>query len=80
MSTKSPKISIIVPVYKAEKYLYRCVDSILAQTFSFFEVLLIDDGSPDVEKIRDNSTFYYHYQIIHKKPPLRASEVIFSDA
>ena len=47
MSTKSPKISIIVPVYKAEKYLYRCVDSILAQTFSFFEVLLIDDGSPD---------------------------------
>ena len=47
MSTRSPKISIIVPVYKAEKYLHRCVDSILAQTFSDFEVLLIDDGSPD---------------------------------
>ena len=43
----TPKISVIVPVYKAEKYLHRCVDSILAQTFQDFEVLLIDDGSPD---------------------------------
>jgi len=42
-----PAISVIVPVYKAEKYLHRCVDSILAQTFTDFEVLLIDDGSPD---------------------------------
>ena len=42
-----PKVSIIVPVYKAEKYLNRCVDSILAQTFTDFELLLIDDGSPD---------------------------------
>ena len=42
-----PAISVIVPVYKAEKYLNRCVDSILAQTFEDFEVLLIDDGSPD---------------------------------
>lgn len=42
-----PKISVIVPVYKAEAYLHRCVDSILAQTFQNFEVLLIDDGSPD---------------------------------
>ena len=46
MITK-PAISIIVPVYKAEKYLHRCVDSILAQTFTDFEVLLIDDGSTD---------------------------------
>ena len=43
----TPKISVIVPVYKAETYLHRCVDSILAQTFTDFEVLLIDDGSPD---------------------------------
>lgn len=42
-----PKVSVIVPVYKAEKYLHRCVDSILAQTFKDFELLLIDDGSPD---------------------------------
>lgn len=43
-----PEISIIVPVYKVEKYLHRCVDSILAQTFTDFELLLIDDGSPDL--------------------------------
>lgn len=47
MNETTPKISVIVPVYKAEEYLHRCVDSILAQTFQDFEVLLIDDGSPD---------------------------------
>lgn len=43
----TPKVSIIVPVYNAENYLRRCVDSILSQTFSDFEILLIDDGSLD---------------------------------
>ena len=43
----TPKISVIVPVYKVEQYLPRCIDSILAQTFTDFELLLIDDGSPD---------------------------------
>lgn len=43
----SPKISIIVPVYKVEQYLPKCVDSILAQTYQDWELLLIDDGSPD---------------------------------
>ena len=47
MNETTPKISVIVPVYKTEAYLHRCVDSILAQTFQDFEVLLIDDGSPD---------------------------------
>ena len=42
-----PKVSIIVPVYKVEPYLHRCVDSILAQTFTDFELILVDDGSPD---------------------------------
>ena len=42
-----PKISVIVPVYKAEAYLHRCVGSLLTQTFTDFEVLLVDDGSPD---------------------------------
>lgn len=46
-SIMQPKISIIVPIYKAEEYLRRCVDSILAQTFTDFEILLVDDGSPD---------------------------------
>lgn len=42
-----PTISIIVPVYKVEQYLHRCVDSILNQTFTDFELILVDDGSPD---------------------------------
>ena len=42
-----PEISVIVPVYKAEAYLRDCIDSILAQTFSDLEVILVNDGSPD---------------------------------
>lgn len=42
-----PKISVIVPVYRAEAYLKTCVDSILSQTFADLEVFLVDDGSPD---------------------------------
>ena len=41
------KLSIIVPIYKVEPYLHRCVDSILNQTFTDFECILVDDGSPD---------------------------------
>lgn len=43
----NPLISVIVPVYKVEPYLKRCVDSIRNQTYSNLEILLIDDGSPD---------------------------------
>lgn len=42
-----PLISVIVPVYKVEKYLGRCVESVLSQTYENIEILLIDDGSPD---------------------------------
>jgi len=42
-----PEISVIVPVFKVEQYLHECVDSILAQSFTDFELILIDDGSPD---------------------------------
>lgn len=41
------EISVIVPVYKVEKFLHRCVDSILCQSFRDFELILVDDGSPD---------------------------------
>jgi glycosyltransferase involved in cell wall biosynthesis len=47
MNHKKGLISIIVPVYKAEKYLSRCVESILAQSYKNFEIILIDDDSPD---------------------------------
>ncbi|WP_321426545.1 glycosyltransferase [uncultured Bacteroides sp.] len=43
----NPTLSIIVPVYKVEKYIHKCISSILNQTFTDFELILIDDGSPD---------------------------------
>ena len=45
--TGNNKVSIIVPVYKVEKYIHRCVDSILGQTYSNLEIILVNDGSPD---------------------------------
>ena len=43
----TPFFSIVIPVYNVEKYLNECVDSVLIQTFTDFEVILVDDGSPD---------------------------------
>lgn len=42
-----PEFSVIVPIYKVEPYLPQCIDSILAQTYADFELILVDDGSPD---------------------------------
>ena len=42
-----PKISVIVPIYNVEDYLPKCIDSILNQTFTNFELILVDDGSTD---------------------------------
>ncbi len=47
MNNNHPQISVIVPVYNAEKYLTQCIDSILEQDFTDYELLLIDDGSKD---------------------------------
>jgi glycosyltransferase involved in cell wall biosynthesis len=62
-----PVISIIVPVYKVEPYLRKCIDSIIAQTFTDFECILIDDGSPDncsaicdEYAVRDNRIIVIH--------------------
>ncbi len=47
LHNKEPEISIIIPVYNVEKYLARCLDSVLGQSFGDFEVILLNDGSTD---------------------------------
>ena len=63
------EISMIVPVYKAEKYLNRCIDSLLAQTYTDFELILVDDGSPDKSgKICDDyAAKDSRIKVIHKE-------------
>ena len=46
--SNQPLISVIVPIYKAEKYLSVCVESILKQTYRNLEIILVDDASPDM--------------------------------
>ena len=62
-----PKISIIVPVYNTEKYLPRCIDSILNQTFKDFELILINDGSTDLsaEIIEDYARMDKRIKTLH---------------
>lgn len=66
-NSSMPQISLIVPVYNAEKYLHRCINSILEQTFTDFELLLINDGSKDMSgKIcdeyaaKDSRVYVFH--------------------
>lgn len=63
-----PKISVIVPVYKCEQYIHRCVNSILNQTFSDFELILVDDGSPDNcgEICEDYAKKDFRVKVIHQ--------------
>ena len=64
-----PLVSIIVPVYNVENYLKRCVDSILAQTFIDYELILVDDGSYDSsDKICDEyAAKFDKIYVIHQK-------------
>lgn len=65
----SPAISIVMPVYKAEHYLNRSLNSILAQTFSDWEAILVDDGSPDGSGIilDEYAKKDSRFRVIHKK-------------
>lgn len=65
----TPKISVIVPVYKVENYLDRCVKSILNQTYDNLEILLVDDGSPDScpRLCDDYAKSDDRVRVIHKK-------------
>jgi glycosyltransferase involved in cell wall biosynthesis len=69
MNDKKGLISIIVPVYKAEKYLSRCVESLLSQTYKNIEIILIDDDSPDnCPQLCDNyAKQYKNINVIHLK-------------
>ena len=64
-----PQISVIVPAYKVEKYLEQCLESILNQTFADFELILVDDGSPDrCGEICDEYADRYDFiTVIHKE-------------
>lgn len=61
-------VSVIVPIYKAENYLHRCIDSILAQSFQNFQLVLVDDGSPDKsgEICDDYALLDSRIEVIHK--------------
>lgn len=65
----NPLISVIVPVYNVEKYLNRCIDSILNQTFKQIEIILVDDGSTDKSSIicDEYCDSYENVKVIHKE-------------
>ena len=62
-------ISVIVPVFKAERYIHKCLDSLVSQTFENYEILLIDDGSPDKsgEICDEYAKKNKRIKVIHKK-------------
>ena len=68
-SKKEPLISVIIPIYKVEKYLDKCVESVVNQTYKNLEIILVDDGSPDnCPKMCDEwANKDNRIKVIHKK-------------
>ena len=64
----NPKVTIVIPVYKTEKYLAASVRSAIDQTYGNLEIILVDDGSPDgsPEICDDFAKKYAHVSVIHK--------------
>ena len=64
-----PYISVIIPVYKVEKTLRRCIDSVLSQTYTDYEIILVDDGSPDNsgEICDEYAEKHENIRVIHKE-------------
>ena len=62
-------VSVIVPVYNVEKYLKKCIDSILNSDYKNIEIILVDDGSKDLSGIicDDYKESYNNIKVIHKK-------------
>lgn len=68
MTLSPPLISIIIPIYKVEQYLDRCVMSVRSQTYHNLEILLVDDGSPDQcgKMCDDYATEDARIHVLHK--------------
>lgn len=68
-NVQSPILSIIVPVYNVERYLRRCVDSLLAQDCTDYEIILVDDGSPDRcgEICEEYAKCYANIKVVHRE-------------
>lgn len=61
------KISVIIPIYKVEDYLRQCIDSVLSQDYSDFEIILVEDGSPDnCGKICDEYALNTKVKVVHQ--------------
>ena len=63
------KFSVLIPVYNTGKYLEKCVESVLNQTYDNFEIIIMDDGSDDKLTIQicDNYSGYSKVKVIHKE-------------
>ena len=69
MKSEKVQLSVIVPVYNVEQYLKQCIDSILNQTFKNFELILVDDESPDncPQICDDYASKYSQIKVVHQK-------------